>query len=79
MKYLRIHTALWVIICIISVFFNAICYILYAFVRFLWCFQVEKWSDFNRCDNRWNNHWDGTTYVDHTPLDTFRRYFYMFG
>lgn len=46
MKYLRIHTALWVIICIISVLFNAICYILYAFVRFLWCFQVEKWSDF---------------------------------
>lgn len=60
MKYLRIHTALWAIICLISVLFNAICYILYAFVRFLWCFQVEKWSDFNRCDNRWNNHWDGT-------------------
>ena len=78
MKYLRIHTMLWAIICFISVLLNAISYIIYAFFIFIWSLKFEKWSDYNRCESRWNNQWDGTVYIDRTPLDTFRRYFYMF-
>lgn len=78
MKYLRIHTLLWVIICIIALLFNITFYIISFILVFIWNFRVTSWGDFNRCDSGISNYWDGSIYVDNTPMDTFKRYFYMF-
>lgn len=78
MKYLKIHTLIWAIICLIILLVNIVFYTLYVFIRFFWDFKIVSWSDFNHCDIGITNYWDGSTYIDYTPMDTFMRYFNMF-
>lgn len=73
MKYLKIHILLWAIFCGIFLLLDMIYYVICASLRFLWEFKFERWEDYNRCD--YQRSVFGKTYVDKTPLDTFKRYF----
>ena len=73
MKYIRVHTIIWFILCLIFLIAEIILFSICFVILFLWDFRKIKWKeifyeDFPYLDN----------YEDYTPLDTFIRHLNYF-
>lgn len=77
MKYLRIHLIIWCVLCIAYTMFEIAVFLAFNIISFIWQFKFFKWSSIFYAKYTWQNTWDGTPYVDHTPWDTFKRHYKM--
>lgn len=78
MKYLRIHLIIWCLLCIAYTLFEIAIFLIINVISFIWQLKFFKWSFMFNAKYTWENKWNGTPYVDHTPWDTFKRHYKMF-
>jgi hypothetical protein len=78
MKYLKIHIAIWYLFHAIILLFDMLIFGIAFIFYFIWSFKFLKWERLHYIDVWTDNNWDGTTYKDVTPIDTFKRHINCF-
>lgn len=74
MKYLRLHTVLWIVLVFIYTLIEVAYFVFLESLYFIWCFKFFKYGYLfsNDCILR------GPYYIDKSPIDTFKRHYYWF-
>lgn len=77
MKYLKLHTLLWIIICVICLLFTMLYYMAMNLIYFIWCFKFLKWSEHITYDVFiiHKGKLDVDTMADKNPIATFLRFY----
>ena len=74
MKYLRLHTVLWIILVFIYTLIEVAYFVFLESLYFIWCFKLFQYESFFRNDSILR----GSRYTDRNPIDTFKRHYCWF-
>lgn len=72
MKYLRLHTLIWYVVCLLIVATYVVMFVMANIFNFVWSFRVLKWRDvfYKISELPYQN---SESYIDDSPAETYRR------